>query len=835
MVPSGGLLPTVEPTACADSGKANSPMPPAHRTVGTPESYASTSYLPRLPSFINNHPLTLPQLLSDSMPFGDEAAGLGLRLPPPEGLERNGLTMSPTVAHFAPEDTTIIAGDSLARALRAYQPSISNQDIPSTRHPSPERNEIPTGQGYEQAADLAMANALPPRMPPPIMPKQNISSQQNSTPLPPVFTPSSVGQSPPSFLTKEPANLREVSICLSAVKKFLSSHGSELRGLGDRLDAVERPVSFSQSRDQDLVDKVDIIEARIIEVESKLDQHHRALSGGSGLGRKRHGDSETGSLTSGHANSFAEEHHNVEFRLQTLEERFEELDKNMPPSSTRPLEIEVLLVPWGRDLRGLWVTADENLKHQPFENSQESGEWTNTRNGRSSSHVTASLAVGSERGHGWTSQAIYDWAESTAEWLVPRACGVKSIVYHRLRSRGFVRTVLISRPGAKDIQEAITKAFGPTLKALNRQDLPDEADDSTDPGSSFFGLSAPFMPLRKAYGSSRLQFLTKSEMVTSALWAWEFLMSGVVMKASGGAKRLFITHREAYVQRADTETAAWTWDRLRKLPRVGSDLDARLGEAEPYWDEHPILDAPPPSVGTSFASHSEKSGKPRHAESNADLMDAENLALSEEERRSGSQSPTVLFAPVTPVTNPSTQDVTAMVQPRPSTPHPDPSSGSFAVPPHGSRTASRRHTRAASNPAMAANSTSLIGRTTQMRSFSPTTETVSPAKKRVASVRRFETPTNPLIASIPNFLPSPRTTRSSSDHKRRKVERDCKRAPTPVGPYATPYSGNWGGGSTGALEGVGGETSDDGEVWEGVDEDVAVCDNGGNADNTRYD
>jgi hypothetical protein len=122
-----------------------------------------------------------------------------------------------------------------------------------------------------------------------------------------------------------------------------------------------------------------------------------------------------------------------------------------------------------------------------------------------------------------------------------------------------------------------------------------------------------------------------------------------------------------------------------------------------------------------------------------------------------------------------------------------------------------------------------------MRSFSPTTETASPATKRVASVRRFETPTNPLIASIPNFLPSPRTTRSSSDHKRRKVERDFKRAPTPVGPYATPYSGNWGGGSTSALEGVGGETSDDGEVWEGVDADVAVCDNGGNADNTRYE
>jgi hypothetical protein len=63
------------------------------------------------------------------------------------------------------------------------------------------------------------------------------------------------------------------------------------------------------------------------------------------------------------------------------------------------------------------------------------------------------------------------------------------------------------------------------------------------------------------------------------------------------------------------------------------------------------------------------------------------------------------------------------------------------------------------------------------------------------------------------------------------VERDFKRAPTPVVPYATPYSGNWGAGSTSALEGIGG-ASDDGEEWEGVGEDLVVCSNGGNAGNT---
>jgi hypothetical protein len=332
------------------------------------------------------------------------------------------------------------------------------------------------------------------------------------------------------------------------------------------------------------------------------------------------------------------------------------------------------------------------------------------------------------------------------------------------------------------------------VDALNRQDL---SDDSPDPRASFFALSAPFMPLRKAYGSSKLQFLTKPEMVTSALWTWDFLVSGVVMKASGGVKRLFITHREAYVQ---TETTAWTWDSLRKLPRVASDLDAVFDGAEPYWEEHPILDAP----SVSFA----RSDKPRRTET--DAMDAENLALSEDEP---SQSPTVLFAPITPITNPFTQDEV----PRASTPHPFPSSGTFALPPHD--TASRRHARAASNPTTAAASSPLMGRSSQMRSFSPPTAAASPVAKRVASVRRFETPTNPLIASIPNFLPTPRTTRSSSDHKRRKVEHDFKRATTPAGPYATPYSGNWGAGSSSAVEGVGG-SSDDGEEWEGVEEAV---------------
>jgi hypothetical protein len=170
--------------------------------------------------------------------------------------------------------------------------------------------------------------------------------------------------------------------------------------------------------------------------------------------------------------------------------------------------------------------------------------------------------------------------------------------------------------------------------------------------------------------------------------------------------------------------------------------------------------------------------------------------------------------------------------PRPSTPHPCPSSGSFAAPPHSSRSTTRRHARAASNPTMAATSSS---RTAQIQSLSPSTETASPVAKRVGPVRRFETPTNPLIASIPNFLPSPRTTRSSSDHKRRKVERDSKRAPTPIGPYATPYSGNWGGGSSCAFEGAGGEASDDGEVWEGVDEEFVACGHGENAGNTGHD
>ena len=182
-----------------------------------------------------------------------------------------------------------MAGDSLARALRAYQPSLSNHDIPSTRHPSPEQDPTMQG-GHKQASSWpSTANDLPTSMPPPVTTKQNVPCQQitayekhipsqpNSTPLP-VFTPSV--DSPPSFLAKEPTNLREVSICLSAVRKFLSCHGSELRGLGERLYAVEHhPLSFSQQpRDQDLVDKVDMIDARITEIESKVDQHHRALS-----------------------------------------------------------------------------------------------------------------------------------------------------------------------------------------------------------------------------------------------------------------------------------------------------------------------------------------------------------------------------------------------------------------------------------------------------------------------------------------------------------------------------------------------------------------------------
>jgi hypothetical protein len=773
--------------------------------------------------------------------------------------------------------------------------SATEINTPSVGTRTPDLNIPPAVIRFstENRESLATNNRVSPRnMPPPPNVPRTLVGTPSLTGARRVMTPTSRVISPP-LLTTEPQNLREVAGHLQAMRRFMTENVAQLRGLGDRLELVEHTSSFSQvPRDQEIIDKLEMIETRIIDVESKFEDvrvNGVLDSTRSTFVHKRHNqiresDSAISNQSSQSINSLASltgDRNGIKIRMDGLDERVTDLEKSMPPSISRPLEIEVVLIPWGRDLRGLWMTPGETFNSRAASRfmTQDTEDWTSLP---SSSRVSASLRSGADSG--WSNEAIHDWADGAEEWLVPRACSTKSVVYSRLKSRGFVKTLEITKSGAKEVLDSIAKSYGETLVQLNAALQHQETRSAHDCDSPFLGLTAPFIPLRKIHRSSHLRFLTKPEMLTPALWTAEFLSSGVMMHAAGGLKRLFITHTEAYFQRPDSETLPWTWQRIRELPRAGSQMIEEGDARETCWTDHPVLDVPPPSASASFDSHvSSSSLNSRLTHQSAShgamqggvLTEVDDEAEVKSESHSGFESealPTAekSFAPITPVTE---QDISYPTQDAmnhllnmsganwygphsdddaepPSTPHPAHMQTPYNMSANQQRYNLRQHARTLSNPVVvgSASGNPLSRSARQYQQIKP---------KRIT--RSFSTPSNPLIATLPSFVPSspnvPRTRSSrrrgtndldSSGNKRRRIDRSVsaeemasyrafqrrsrsvsatamaaskvKRPMTPIGPYMTPYSGNFGDG----YLGVGSRGSDarfesDGEVWEGLE------------------
>src|SRR5690606_37279455 len=135
------------------------------------------------------------------------------------------------------------------------------------------------------------------------------------------------------------------------------------------------------------------------------------------------------------------------------------------------------------------------------------------------------------------------------------------------RSRGFIKTVQVRGPDARDVQLAIHKAFGNVLEPSTHLIYHSKAAPES-PLNEFLGLRQDWVPLRKIHKDNRLRFLAPAEMATPALWGFTFLMSSVVMKAPKtiGTHRLYITQPEAYIQDYITGNRAlmpaWTWQRI---------------------------------------------------------------------------------------------------------------------------------------------------------------------------------------------------------------------------------------------------------------------------------
>ncbi|KAE9968965.1 hypothetical protein EG328_007150 [Venturia inaequalis] len=593
-------------------------------------------------------------------------------------------------------------------------------------------------QDARQAINTVTKLEVSPAAPSEVSPGHIVAVQDSQTPQAiPTCDPSPTKEADPvrAAIRKMPVILQQLAPMLNSLQGYLSrnpdiSIHESINSLSKRMDSLEN-ASFSHVPPEHINQQFENVDGRIIDLENRVDEHGRIIGAydpGESL-QERHlrrltaGDNASLDWRQSHEGADSERM-DIDRRLRGVEDRLEDLEKSRPPSLAHPWEIEVVLLPWGRELKGVWYPTDELLKPGM---TQDSEVWTQACSIRSQSRASVSLGV--DRNTGWSSQAIHDWADNTEHWLSPKACGTNGVVFHRLRSRGLVRTVTLHSPGARDVQASIARVYGDLLDILVGPRQPTEADGEAIAKKALLGIQAPFIPLRKVHKSSRLRFLTPPDLVSPALWTADFLTSGVLMRAPAGQKRLFITTHESYIQQSTDESVSWTWDKIRELPRnsffhARQNINAEAQAREPVvleacWGHHPTLDGIP-SVHSSFASH--------HSTSFHDPSDNEELSQSEEPEQESDDDPPE-FHPITPTSEFPSQ-----------------------------RSPYHRRARTVSVPLTDASS-NFVFEGLQQRSFP------QQPKRRI---RQFEQSNSPgLIASLPTFIPSPSKTRSRLGKRRR--------------------------------------------------------------------
>ncbi|KAK3674517.1 hypothetical protein LTR78_005603 [Recurvomyces mirabilis] len=274
-------------------------------------------------------------------------------------------------------------------------------------------------------------------------------------------------------------------------------------------------------------------------------------------------------------------------RIDALERRVIDLESASLPSFTRPWHVQVVLLPWGRALSGIWFSAIDATQQSVKASTQMSEEWTMPQ-------TNAKLSFTSATSGAWTTESIQAWAKEAQSWLSPKACGPSGTVFQRLESRGFVQDITITASDSGHILSAIKAAFDTVL-------LNDKENECTD--ADTHALNERFIPLRKIRKSTRLRFLSPAEMVTSATWTAGFLDDSVCMKVTDGQRRLYLTTPEAYLQKQEE---GWAWPQLRQLPMYDAVADEHIAQAtsaaiEACWTYNDRLDQRI-SAAASFAA-----------------------------------------------------------------------------------------------------------------------------------------------------------------------------------------------------------------------------------------
>ncbi|KXT08181.1 hypothetical protein AC579_606 [Pseudocercospora musae] len=305
-------------------------------------------------------------------------------------------------------------------------------------------------------------------------------------------------------------------------------------------------------------------------------------------------------------------------RIDALESRLSALE-GAAPSFARPWSVEIVLLPFGRDLPGIWFTSEQSTQRSMRSAAQLSEEWP----AACDAPKTSFRSEGSDGA--WTTASIEAWASSTQdEWLSPKACGPTGTVFQRLASRGFVHDVEIFAPDAGHMLRVFSEAFDGVLS--NQASVPSGMLEK------YHGLRERVLPLRKVRKSSRLRFLTPAEMVTPTAWTAEFLESSVFMK-SNGERRLYLTTPDGYLQPLQP---GLNWQALRDLPLYDADGELQNaqnagGMIEDCWSYNDRLD-------TTISLHSsfEAAGSPWHCST---ARDTEPLGGDGEHGMSGNAMP----------------------------------------------------------------------------------------------------------------------------------------------------------------------------------------------------
>ncbi|KAI7105798.1 hypothetical protein KC352_g37057 [Hortaea werneckii] len=239
--------------------------------------------------------------------------------------------------------------------------------------------------------------------------------------------------------------------------------------------------------------------------------------------------------------------------------------------------------------------------HSMKSSQQASDEWSGAQS-------LPKLSFQSATAGAWTTESIQAWANETEEWLSPKACGPNGMVFQRLASRGLVQDVTFHALDSRHILN--------TLAAHFEGILPSEALEMSEQMPNYQGFQESFVPLRKVRKSSRLRFLSPSEMITSAIWNASFLDSSVMMKVNDGQRRLYITTPEAYTQSCDN---GLSWPSIRRLPLFDATGEEEAAQAtsaviEACWTYNDQLDRPA-SARSSFTSNEFDSSPPGHGSS----------------------------------------------------------------------------------------------------------------------------------------------------------------------------------------------------------------------------